>query len=206
MTTKVVLIRHAQSLWNAAGRWQGHADPDLSEAGREQARLLAERLRHWPIDRIYTSDLKRAADTASAVARACGLEPVIDPVWRERHVGAWEGLTLDEIRVRYPDEWNAMPSGQVNAPGGEPQSDLYRRVSEAYRTLVSRHPGEMVVVVSHGGTIHSLVTYALGLPDTGHGAVTIRGNTGITVLEAGAVRTRVSLLNDTAHLGMLTPP
>lgn len=207
MPTTIILVRHAQSVWNAAGRWQGHANPELSEMGRAQARLVAERLSHWPVSHVYGSDLQRAAETAAAIAAARGLTAIIDPLWRERHIGDWEGLTMEEIRERYPADVEQMNRGQhVTPPNAEPTDAIYERATRAFQTLLARHPGEMTVAVSHGGTISAVLTAALGLGDTGPGLFSIRGHTGISVIEAGQHRNRLLLLNDTGHLSLITPP
>lgn len=202
MPTTVILLRHAQSVWNAAGRWQGHADPELSDLGREQAQRVAERLSSWPINHVYTSDLRRAAHTAEAIAAAHGMTPIIDPVLRERDIGAWEGLTLAEIQAGYPEEWRQLEDHKpALPPGAEPVEQLYERAAAALKGLVERHPDEMIVVVSHGGTITATLSAAIGLPPHSHGTFGIRGHTGLSVVEVGRRRTRLTLVNDTSHLG-----
>src|SRR5580765_6857553 len=97
----LVLVRHAESTWNAEGRWQGHADPPLSDAGRAQAEALAEDLAGERFDAVYTSDLARAAQTAEIIARRFGLPAVSDPALREVDVGSWSGLTREEVAARF---------------------------------------------------------------------------------------------------------
>jgi len=100
--SELLLVRHAESEWNATGRWQGHADPPLSPAGRAQARALAEAIAPLLEARrpslLVCSDLSRAIETARALGAACGLDPVPDPRLRELDVGSWSGLTEPEIR------------------------------------------------------------------------------------------------------------
>src|SRR3954449_1914254 len=97
----LLLVRHGQSEWNAVGRWQGQADPPLTELGREQARLAARSL--GALDAIFASDLQRATETALIISNALGVGPVvIDPDLRERDAGEWSGLTRSEIEEQYP--------------------------------------------------------------------------------------------------------
>src|ERR671917_2105987 len=108
-TTRVLLVRHGQSEWNAVGRWQGQADPPLSDVGRQQARSAARSL--GALDAIFASDLQRATETAMIIAAELGVGPVVvDPDLRERDAGEWSGLTRAEIEERYPGYLNATPS------------------------------------------------------------------------------------------------
>jgi broad specificity phosphatase PhoE len=200
MLTTVVFIRHGQTDWNAGRRWQGHADIALNETGRQQAVLLGRRLRKWPIQRIYSSDLQRAAVTAQIVGDALRLEPIFDVNWRERHVGRFEGLTTDEIKAQFPDSWESMRTGPLDPPGGETQDEVMERAAAAFDTLIARHSEEMTAVVSHGGIIHATVHYALDLPASALGRLSFRGNTGISIIEMDDTLARLVCLNDTAHL------
>lgn len=200
MTTTIIFIRHGQTDWNAARRWQGHANIPLNEVGMQQATLLSQRLCHWPIQTIYSSDLLRAAATAKRLGQTLNIEPIIDSNWRERHVGRFEGLTMDEIIAQFPEAWESMRTGPLDPPGGETQEEVFERVGAAFDQLVARHEGEMTAVVSHGGTIHAAVHYALGLPPSALGRLSFRGNTGISVIEIDDGLPRLVRLNDTAHL------
>src|SRR6186997_3178407 len=99
---RILLVRHGQTDWNAAGRWQGHEDIPLNATGLEQARALANHLRARPISAVYSSDLKRAQMTGAAIAEALGLALKTDPRWRELHLGVFQGLTTPEINAKYP--------------------------------------------------------------------------------------------------------
>lgn len=200
--TTVLLIRHGQTSWNAAGRWQGHTDVPLNEVGREQARLLAERLVDWPIRALYSSDLKRAAETAVIVGDALGLEAVQEKAWRERHVGVFQGLTGEEIAEKHPEAWAALQRDVfVVPPGGESSEALYERATGALERLLTRHRGEVVAVVSHGGTMRALIAQVLQLPNGRDPRISVRGNTGITIIEKEEERPPILVrLNDTGHL------
>ena len=200
MKTTILFVRHGQTDWNVAGRWQGFTDIPLNEVGKRQAELVARRMGGWPIGAIYTSDLSRAAETARTIAAAHdGLDVVVDPAWRERGLGELEGLTKGEIREQYPHL--SLPRTFIEAPGGESYVDLQRRVLVAYRRILAEHAGETVVVVSHGGTLRTVISHILELPERIYAPFTLNGNTGIsrvTVDEEG--HGQLVTLNDTAHL------
>src|SRR5437667_11321226 len=101
--TTLLLARHGETDWNREGRWQGWADPPLNEAGREQARALAEQLRTMPFDAVYSSDLRRAHETAEIVGRPHHVPIRVDRDLREIDIGSWSGLTRAEIDVQFPD-------------------------------------------------------------------------------------------------------
>lgn len=204
MTTSLLFIRHAQSVWNADGRWQGQANPPLSETGRRQAKLLAQRLQTWKIERLYCSDLERAKETATIVGRALDLVPVIDPAWRERGIGALEGLTAEEIEARFPDIWAKRFDGPMDAiPGAESSADLFDRVGRACASLLAQHEGETIAVVSHGGTILASLSHLLGLAHNGYTQLVGGDHTAIHRVNVRDGRARLTLLNDSAHLELL---
>lgn len=158
--TELLLVRHAETDWNAESRWQGHADPPLNERGRAQARELAERLSRERIDAVYTSDLRRARETADEVGRRLGLEPVPVPDLREVDVGEWSGLTYAEIT----DRWPGAERWQV----GETPEAMADRVVAAVRRIAADHPDGRVLVVSHGGPIRAVRAAAARLPYAEH--------------------------------------
>jgi broad specificity phosphatase PhoE len=201
MSTHLIFIRHAQSTWNELRRWQGHADPPLAEAGREQARLLARRLARWRIDHLYTSDLTRAAETAAIVGEALGLAPTADPIWRERGFGALEGLTSEEIAQQFPEAWASRMFGPiVGVPGAELQEAVLARAQAGVAKLLQRHPGETVAVVSHGGMIMTILVSLLELPPSAHRRITVGGNTAISRVAVDGDHARLVSMNDAAHL------
>jgi broad specificity phosphatase PhoE len=200
MTTRLLLIRHGQTAWNAEHRWQGHADVPLSEVGLGQAQALANRLRNSSVNALYSSDLRRAAQTAGVLGHAWGLPPVFDPAWRERDVGIFSGLTHGEILDRYPHAWAEMRSGRLNPPEGEDHLIFHRRVTTAYDQVLANHVGQTVAVVSHGGAIATLVAHVLGLEPGNKRHFTLRGNTGLTIIEVAEDGPLLTLLNDTCHL------
>lgn len=157
--TRLALVRHGQSTWNALGRWQGQADPPLSPLGEEQAAEAARRLREAGVTGVVTSDLARARRTGEIVADALGAGPVmVVPELREYDVGHWSGLTKPEIEQRWPGQQAEWFSGRLpTTPGGEGRAHFDRRVMAAVLELAAgSEPGAVLVVVTHGGVIRAL--------------------------------------------------
>jgi broad specificity phosphatase PhoE len=207
MTTRLIFIRHAQSTWNESGRWQGHANPPLSETGRNQAQLLARRLSAWRIDYLYASDLDRASATAEIVGAKVGLQPIIDPIWRESGLGALEGLTAEEIMARYPEAWATRTTGPMtNIPGAEGPDAVRIRASMGAAALMERHLEETIAVVSHAGMILATLVHLLGLPPIGFARLTGGVHTAISQVMIEDGHARLVGLNDAAHLELWTTP
>jgi broad specificity phosphatase PhoE len=161
--TTILLARHGESDWNAARRWQGHADRPLTEVGIAQAEALAERLGEVDLDAVYASDLRRASETAEVVARRKGLIVTIVPELREVDVGSWSGLTRREAEERFPDGFRRWLAGRRGWEGGETYEEMAERIGKAVRAIAGQHPRGRVLLVSHGGPIRAVHALALGL-------------------------------------------
>ena len=149
--TRVLLVRHGQSAWNAEGRWQGHADPPLSPLGVQQAVAAADSV--GAVDAVVASDLQRAANTAALIAERLGVGPVrCEPRLRERDAGEWTGLTRADIDARWP---GYLADGR-RPSGFELDDAILGRILEALATLHEEHPGGRVLAVAHGGVIRAL--------------------------------------------------
>ena len=152
----MLLVRHAQSVWNVAGRWQGHADPPLTEAGEEQARTAADRAGGF--DAVVSSDLERARRTAALLVP--GQTPATEPDLREYHVGRWSGLTRIEIEATWPGELARFDCGQLETPpGGERRADFDARIQGALARLAGLWAGtglDRALIVTHGGVIRAV--------------------------------------------------
>lgn len=166
-TARILVIRHGQSTWNAEGRWQGQADPPLTPTGEAQALLAAERLRShlepvaYPLAAIVTSDLQRAAVTASIIADELGFSPVaLDKRLRERHAGEWQGLTRDEVERHYP----GYLASYRRPPNFESSDSAGTRAAQCLIALAQQVPGSVALAVSHGGILRALRVRA-GLQD-----------------------------------------
>ena len=200
MTTTILLIRHGETDWNAAGRWMGHNDVPLNERGHRQADALARRLANWSIDAIYSSDLRRAAETAAYLARTLRLEPIHDRSLRERNGGMFQGLTNEQILKTHPSALTEMRFEGAAPPGGESNLDLFQRAVPAFESIVSRHPGKRIALFTHGGVLRLLIGHVLGLPADQRPNISVSGNTGLSIVEFDGDSAKLTLLNDTSHL------
>lgn len=164
--TRLCLVRHGETDWNAAGRLQGSTDIPLNEHGRRQALATAARLADERFDQIYSSDLGRAMDTARASAERLGLP--IRPLasLRERDYGHIQGLTHDEALQRYPLLQPRLRAREPHAtpPGGESLAVFSQRVQRAFEALAESHAGASLLIVSHGGVLDIAYRLATGMP------------------------------------------
>jgi probable phosphoglycerate mutase len=161
--TTLLLARHGETDWNSERRWQGHADRPLNDRGRAQARALATALRERSIDAIYSSDLLRAHQTAEIVGEELGLEVRIDAGLREVDVGSWSGLAHGDIELSDPDGFRRWQEGGKGWDGGESYEEMGERVVTAVTAIAARHPGETLLIVSHGGSIRACRAIAAGV-------------------------------------------
>jgi broad specificity phosphatase PhoE len=182
MPTRITLIRHGQSLWNANSRWQGQAVVPLSDEGRRQALVLAEHLRPLAaeIAAITSSDLLRARDTAALIASRLDKPLSLDARLREIDVGQWQGLTGEEVEAWDAERLAAVRADPYNVPrpDGESYSQVADRALRALGDLVSQYPGQHVLAVTHGGAIRSV----LGRLRMADRAPRFFGNTSLTSL------------------------
>ena len=156
--TRLFVVRHGRTAWNAEMRIQGHRDAPLDAMGRWQAGQLAQALAGETLAAVYSSDLQRAAATAQPLADRLGLTVLHDPRLRERGFGELEGCTHEEIQQRWPEasrRWRARDP-DFGPPGGERLADFYDRSVAAVRLLADRHPGQAILVVAHGGVLDCL--------------------------------------------------
>jgi broad specificity phosphatase PhoE len=165
---RLVLLRHGQTDYNVGGRMQGHLDSMLTETGVEQAASVAPEIARLVPDRLISSDLKRAVDTAELVSAACGLPVKYDARLRETHLGEWQGRTVAEIEDGWPGAiatWRSDPGWAP--PGGESRIEVVRRslpVVEELDEEFTTGEDTTVVLVAHGGLIAGLVCGLLALP------------------------------------------
>ncbi len=155
---RILLVRHGQSVWNADGRWQGQADPPLSELGEQQAVAAARAI--GLVDAIYTSDLTRARHTAELVAAQLGSDVAVDARLRERDAGDWEGRTRAEIDEGWP---GFLDSGR-RPDGYEPDASVLARALAALTAIAASHDGD-VLVITHGGVVRTVERHLGGDAD-----------------------------------------
>jgi broad specificity phosphatase PhoE len=178
---RLVLLRHGQTDYNVGGRMQGHLDSMLTETGVEQAASVAPEIARLVPDRLISSDLQRAVDTADLVSAACGLPVKFDARLRETHLGEWQGRTVAEIEDGWPGAiatWRSDPAWAP--PGGESRIEVVRRslpvVEELDEEYAAGEPDTTVVLVAHGGLIAGLVCGLLALPTASWPAIGGIGN------------------------------
>jgi broad specificity phosphatase PhoE len=161
--TTILLVRHGETDWNSEGRWQGHADRPLNEAGRAQALALADSLASRRVDAVYSSDLLRAHSTARIVADRVGLPVELDAGLREVDVGEWSGRSHDDLERSDPEGFRRWREGGKGWRGGESYEQMGERVVATVLEIARRHPGGTVLIVTHGGSIRACRATAAGL-------------------------------------------
>jgi broad specificity phosphatase PhoE len=199
---KLFLVRHGETESNRVGLALGRADVPLNERGLWQAKMLANALVGEPFTAVYTSPLRRARQTAEAIAERHGLTPVVEPGLIEMDIGELDGLTFAEIRERHPgllEKW-ASPEGQATAIfGSESLADVRDRAWRRLESLARRHADETVCAVTHNFVILSVLTRALGM-ELPHFRRLRHAVAAVSVLEFRGDRVRVLRMNDSCHL------
>lgn len=198
---KLYLIRHGEVLWNREKpAYCGFTDLDLNEQGRAQAECLAERLAGVPLAAVYSSDLRRARDTAAAVARPHGIEPVADAGLREVNYGEWEGVSEEDVRAGWPQIYAAwkQDAENVQIPGGETFGELRERFVGAVTAILSRHPDDSVAIVAHKSSNRVFICTVLGLSPRDYRRIG-QDNAALNILDFTGGGWRVDLVNDTCH-------
>lgn len=152
-------IRHGETDWNVNRRVQGTTDVALSSRGREQAEELASRLADRPIGAIYSSDLRRALETARPLAERLGLELIVDPILRERNFGVFEGLYDSEVEALLDDPHAFWRDADTRPDEGETRREVWSRVIRFLDRLLENPPAEEIAIVSHGGPIRLAAAY-----------------------------------------------
>lgn len=202
MNTRITLVRHGETAWNAEGRLQGHIDIPLNEQGQRQAHHLATALRGQRYDALYASDLCRAQQTATPLAHALSLPLLTDAGLRERHMGVLQGLTRDHAAARHAAAWHALHTRalQHDLDGGEALSDFAARVRSTLERLHQRHAGQHILVVTHGGVLDVVYRLAQDLPLQGPRQTPIP-NTALNEITASGDGWRLTRWGDLDHLG-----
>ncbi len=199
MVKRLVFIRAAETDWNRIGRWQGWVASPLNEHGRRQAGKLARFVRHLGLGALYSSDLVRAAQTAEILAEALEFAPVFDARLRERSVGTWQGMTVEEMRAWYPADHQALLDDpeHYRIEGGESRLDVRTRMRAAFDDIVRKERGETVAILSHTSAIKLLLDQFLPHSDV---LDVDFGNTSVTTLLKNGAGWEVVVAQDVSHL------
>lgn len=199
--TSLIVIRHGETEWNRERRMQGHTDTPLSAAGAAQAAALARRLAGLPLAALYSSDLRRARDTAAVIARGTGNAVLTDARLRERSFGIFEGLTYPEMQALYPEEFARFESRDPDyaMPGGESAREFQARCMRCLAEIAVRHAGSTVAVVTHGLVLDALYRAAAGLGPEERRPVPLL-NASLNFFGYAAGGWRLVLWGDVSHL------
>jgi alpha-ribazole phosphatase len=163
--TRVYLMRHGEVANGGEKRYNGHIDVDITQKGVDQMHRLAEMLDGKSLAAVYSSDLIRSEKGARIIATKAGLSHTSVRELRERSVGAWEGLTAEEIKQRYPEEYTAWRADLLNyrPPQGECLLDVRNRILPVYKKIVSSHRDQEIAMLLHGGVNRVILAEALGM-------------------------------------------
>jgi 2,3-bisphosphoglycerate-dependent phosphoglycerate mutase len=199
--TQLIAIRHGETAWNRTQRYQGHEDIALNEAGFSQACDIANSLANTPLDAVYTSDLKRAYQTATALAVRLALPSERVSDLREQHFGLFQGLTGEEIARQWPqasERWHRREP-DFGPPGGETRNEFSQRCVTAIEKLTRAHPGGTIAVICHGGVLDCLYRAASRLPMDAPRAWPL-ANAAINYFSYDSVGFHIQRWGETSHL------
>jgi len=196
---RIIFIRPGETDWNKQERWQGWVATPLNAHGREQAEALARFLRTIGMSALYTSDLRRAVQTAEILSRVGEFEIILDERLRERSIGDWQGLTLDEMRSWYADEYAAMlkDADTYRVPGGESREDVRVRMKAAFEDVLKQERGETVGILTHTTALKVLMEDLF----PGYNPLTVNlGNTSVTTMRRRDDGWKLIAVDDCLHL------
>lgn len=200
---RVVLVRHGETAWNKAGKFQGRLDIGLNETGVRQAKMLAKALSEIHLDAIYTSPLSRSLDTAQEIAGYHSLDVVPAEEFNEIDHGTWEGMHLDAVIDQHGalyETWLNEPH-LAKMPGGEDLDDIRDRAVRRLNDIIEQTAdGDTILIAAHDATNKVILCHALSL-DNSHFWQLKQGNAAISIMEYDDGNWRLTLLNDTCHLG-----
>ncbi|MGD2166276.1 MAG: histidine phosphatase family protein [Anaerolineae bacterium] len=202
--TDLLFVRHGETRGNALGTWQGWSDPPLNSTGQAQAHAVAERLtpERGRIGALYTSPLRRSLETAQVIGEQLDLEPQAMDQLKEIHFGRLEGTSLADMEDQFPKlyaQWQDRRNMAFQWPGGERRLDFFERAAKACDQILALHRNDVVVIVSHGGTIRACLAHLV--PDRmGEWWTYNLDNAGLSRVVATENGFDVLALNDTAHL------
>ena len=198
---RVIFIRPGETAWNRHKRWQGLVEVPLNENGRMQAARLAQFVRNTGVTKLYSSNLKRAAETAQILGDQLGLDPLYDPRLRERDIGHWQGLTMKEIQEWYPEEYEKLrddPDGYQIIGNGESRSDVETRALAAFEAAIDNGDDEVIGIVSHSTTLRVLLRRLV--PDSNPYGRSFSNMSVTTLMRDEGGEWRIVQLDDVTHL------
>ncbi|MCG8338895.1 MAG: histidine phosphatase family protein [Proteobacteria bacterium] len=197
----LIVIRHGETEWNIQGRWQGHNDSPLTNNGIDQAKAAAQAVKSFKTSALYSSDLGRTIQTAESIVAETGHTILTDARLRERHLGIFQGLTIQQMSESYPSDYEHFKSGdaEYKVPEGESIRQRYNRSIECINELASNHPGESIIVVTHGGVLDGFFRYVTGLGLSAPRFYKI-WNCGLNIFAKGSNGWALHTFGDVSHL------
>lgn len=201
MTTRLCIVRHGETAWNAEHRVQGQLDIPLNEIGLRQAQAVGMVLKEERFDVIYSSDLVRARQTADPISNFLSLKILLEKDLRERHYGIFERLTYAEVKVRYPEDYARFEARDPEYAfrTGESLKDFSARSIKIITAIADRHHGQSILVFTHGGVLDKLYRFITGLPIGAQRNFGIP-NAGLNRIEVAPAGWQIRSWADIAHL------
>lgn len=198
---KLILVRHALTVDNQKSRLSGHIDSYISEEGKEQIDKITNYLKDFDIDKIYTTTSSRTKDTVKKLSELKSIEIIEKESLKEISFGDFEGLTFDEIKDKYPKEFQDMieKGYEYKYPNGESLIDSYNRVCIELDNIISNNDNRTILICSHGGTIRNIITYLISNSYKYHWNFKI-DNGSVTILEAQDGFTVITAMNNTSFI------
>ena len=198
---KLILVRHALTVDNQKSRLSGHIDSSISEEGKEQIDKITNYLKDFDIDKIYTTTSSRTKDTVKKLSELKSIEIIEKESLKEISFGDFEGLTFDEIKDKYPKEFQDMieKGYEYKYPNGETLIDSYNRVCIELDNIISNNDDRTILICSHGGTIRNIITYLISNSYKYHWNFKI-DNGSVTILEVQDGFTVITAMNNTSFI------
>ena len=198
---KLILVRHALTVDNQKSRLSGHIDSSISEEGKEQIDKITNYLKDFDIDKIYTTTSSRTKDTVKKLSELKSIEIIEKESLKEISFGDFEGLTFDEIKDKYPKEFQDMieKGYDYKYPNGESLIDSYNRVCIELDNIISNNDDRTILICSHGGTIRNIITYLISNSYKYHWNFKI-DNGSVTILEVQDGFTVITAMNNTSFI------
>jgi probable phosphoglycerate mutase len=201
--TRLILVRHGETAWNLSGRHQGHLDSPLTARGQAQARALANRFAQEALDVLYTSDLGRAVATTQVISDRTGKPFRVDPRLRERNLGIFHGLTREEMKLRFPVEFQAYRKNpDYCIPDGESARARMKENIQCVEELADAHGGLRLLLVVHGGVLSNVLRHVLQIPLEQPRRYSL-ANGSINTFEIEDGKWRLETWGEVSHLGGL---
>ena len=198
---KLILVRHALTVDNQKSRLSGHIDSSISQEGKEQINKITNYLKDFDIDKIYTTTSSRTKDTVKKLSKLKSIEIIEKESLKEISFGDFEGLTFDEIKDKYPKEFQDMieKGYEYKYPNGESLIDSYNRVCIELDNIISNNDDRTILICSHGGTIRNIITYLISNSYKYHWNFKI-DNGSVTILEVQDGFTVITAMNNTSFI------